>query len=151
MSISLAELGRVLRDNPEVQIVGNDLPIAISLTHTPFTEHDLQVSIIAECDRRAFNEPLWGLIYAIPNGGHRKKGVAAKLKAEGVRAGVPDLCWPIARHGYHGLYMELKIGRNRPTDAQRAWINTLIAQNYYVVVTFEFNHALEQLEWYWKE
>lgn len=34
------------------------------------------------------------LIFAIPNGGHRSKATAARLKAEGVVPGVPDLCIP---------------------------------------------------------
>lgn len=30
------------------------------------------------------------LIYHVPNGGHRVKTVAAKLKAQGMKAGIPD-------------------------------------------------------------
>ena len=30
-------------------------------------------------------------IFAVPNGGHRAKSVAGKMKAEGAKAGVPDL------------------------------------------------------------
>ena len=37
------------------------------------------------------------LIYHVPNGGHRHKLVASKLKEQGVKAGVPDLVLPMAR------------------------------------------------------
>src|SRR5690348_18167176 len=44
------------------------------------------------------------LLYAVPNGGDRNKIVAAKMKREGVKPGVPDYCLPGARSGFHGLY-----------------------------------------------
>jgi hypothetical protein len=47
------------------------------------------------------------LLYAVPNGGDRNLRVPRKLKAEGVMAGVADLCLPAARRGYHGLYLEI--------------------------------------------
>ena len=31
-----------------------------------------------------------------------------RLRAEGLKSGVPDLCLPAARAGYHGLYIEMK-------------------------------------------
>jgi hypothetical protein len=42
-------------------------------------------------------------IYAIPNGGHRGASQGARLKAEGVTAGVPDLHVPALR-----LWIEMK-------------------------------------------
>jgi len=48
------------------------------------------------------------LIYAIPNGGQRSASTAAKLKAEGVKAGTPDVCVPIPSCGYGALYIEFK-------------------------------------------
>jgi len=71
-------------------------------------EHDEQVTVIEWADNhtRQFKELAW--LFAIPNGGHRSKAQAGKLKAEGVRAGVADLCLPIARRGYNALYIEMK-------------------------------------------
>jgi hypothetical protein len=69
--------------------------------------------------------PVLRKAYAIPNGGHRHKAVAAKLKAEGVKAGVPDICLPVARGEYHALYIELKAGKNKPTPSQKGWIKAL--------------------------
>ena len=36
------------------------------------------------------------LLYHIPNGGSRHRLEAIHLKQQGVRAGVPDLCLPVA-------------------------------------------------------
>ena len=44
-------------------------------------------------------------LFAIPNGGHRHKAVAVKLRAEGVCAGVPDLMVPEAHGGFNGLFI----------------------------------------------
>lgn len=113
------------------------------------TEHDLQASIIAEVNLRANQDPIWALLFAIPNGGHRSKATAGKLKAEGVRAGVPDLFLPVARHGYHGLFIELKVGRNQPTELQRVWLDRLIAQGYCCRVVWDNPHkVISIIEWY---
>lgn len=48
------------------------------------------------------------LLHHIPNGGSRNQLEAANLKRQGVKAGVPDLCLPVARNGKHGLYVEMK-------------------------------------------
>jgi hypothetical protein len=59
------------------------------------------------------------LLYAVPNGGDRNLRVARKLKAEGVLAGVADLCLPAARRGYHGLYIEMKSEEGTATEEQK--------------------------------
>lgn len=41
--------------------------------------------------------PELALLYHIPNGGSRRKSEAGRFKAEGVKAGVPDLFLPAAR------------------------------------------------------
>lgn len=60
--------------------------------------------------------------HAIPNGGHRHKKTAARLKAEGVKAGVPDLFVAEPRGAFHGLYLEMKRragGRASPAQVER--------------------------------
>lgn len=37
--------------------------------------------------------PELALLYHVPNGGSRKKAEAGRFRAEGVKAGVPDLCF----------------------------------------------------------
>lgn len=87
-------------------------------------------------------------VYAIPNGGRRDPKEAAFLKKSGVMAGVPDLCFPAARRGYHGLYIELKVGRNRPTPAQEEWLARLNNAGYCARVCWGSEEAIETIKWY---
>ena len=89
--------------------------------------------------------PELDLLYHIPNGGSRNKLEAANLKRQGVRAGVPDLCLPVARRGYHGLYIELKAGKNKPQDSQLEWLAKLSEQGYKVAVCYGWERAKEEL------
>ena len=92
--------------------------------------------------------PELDMLYHIPNGGYRNKREAANLKRQGVRAGVPDLCLPVARGNYHGLYIELKYGTNTATENQREWLNRLQAQGYAVAVCYGWEQAKHVLEKY---
>ncbi|WP_460139687.1 VRR-NUC domain-containing protein [Pseudomonas sp. S2_E01] len=91
------------------------------------------------------------LIYHVPNGGHRVKAVAAKLKAQGVKADIPDLKLPIARVGFFGLYIEFKA--TPPNDAaisasQHERIRKLNDQGYLAVVCRGHFDAMEQIRAY---
>lgn len=112
------------------------------------TEHQEQVRVV---DWAAHHESRWpelALLFAIPNGGHRRKAVAAKLKAEGVKAGVPDMCLPVARGPYHGLYIELKTLTGSATKEQRAWLQSLTEQGYCARLARGADMAIHFLEWY---
>jgi hypothetical protein len=71
--------------------------------------------------------PELDLLYAIPNGGDRHPAVASKLRAEGVRAGMPDYHLPVARGGWHSLYIELKTLTGRASREQVAMMRKLEA------------------------
>jgi hypothetical protein len=88
-------------------------------------EHAEQCALFRWAWHNVNTYPDLAFMFAIPNGGHRHKTVAAKLKAEGVRAGVPDICLPVPRGDYKGLYLELKAGDNKPTLAQKQWLEYL--------------------------
>lgn len=90
------------------------------------------------------------LIYHVPNGGHRVKAVAAKLKAQGVKAGIPDLVLPMARGGYFGLYIEFKATvEPAPVSAsQRDCLRRLSEQGCLAIVCRGHFDAMEQLRAY---
>lgn len=69
-------------------------------------------------------------IFHIPNGGSRDKREAANLKRQGVKPGVPDLFVPVARGGWHGLFVEMKTAKGRVSPKQREWLELLSAQGY---------------------
>ena len=90
------------------------------------------------------------LLYHIPNGGSRNPKEAANLKRQGVKPGVPDLHLPVARSGYHGLYIEMKYGDNKPTDKQKQWLKDLKEQGYKTAVCYTWGEAAELLTKYLK-
>jgi len=81
-------------------------------------------------------------IFSIPNGGLRDKVNANRLKMEGLRAGVPDMCLPVAKGGYHALYIELKVrSGGKLSDKQDVWHHYLRGQGNKVVVCKGFKEA----------
>src|SRR5262245_57218105 len=80
----------------------------------PGTEHAHQRAFFAAISTPEFCPPALRppaparLCFAIPNGGARDVITAGRLKAEGVKAGVPDVCCPVARWRWHSLYLEFK-------------------------------------------
>lgn len=88
------------------------------------------------------------LMFHVPNGGSRNKIEAAKLKAQGVKAGVPDVWLPVARGAFHGLVIEMKVGKNKTTADQKEWIRLLIEQKYATRVCYGWQEAREAIERY---
>lgn len=115
-----------------------------------YTEHDEQVALMHWW---SFAHKLFGvseqLLFAIPNGGDRNILVAAKLKAEGVRAGVPDLFLAVPRGRYHGMFVELK-KRDRGTVSkkQKIMIEILMESGYCSLVCHGWNGAMEAIKRY---
>lgn len=107
-------------------------------------EHNLQIA----CVRWFRLQYPKHLIYAIPNGGRRNVAVAAKLKAEGVLPGVPDLHIPVAKGGFHGLYVEMKAGKNKPTDTQRSVMRKLRDEGYRCEVCYSFDDFVKTIDDY---
>jgi VRR-NUC domain len=112
-------------------------------------EHEHQKALFEWAERKSHYEiPELKLMFAIPNGGARHIAVARKLKAEGVKAGVPDIFLPVARHGYHGLFIELKTPTGTIPPKQRLWVNDLMQAGYFAYFCFGSNQAIELIEYY---
>ena len=113
------------------------------------SEHQEQTAVLSWCAAMRASLPDLDLLYAIPNGARTTMGMAKKLKAEGVKTGVPDLCLPVARGGYHALYIEMKRQRlGQLSPAQRHWGDLLRAQGNLVVVAKGADRATELLAAY---
>lgn len=112
------------------------------------SEETEQITLIDWCNINICKYPELSLIYHIPNGGQRNKSEAARLKRAGVKRGVPDLCLPVPRKNYHGLYIEMKYGNGRTSKEQKEWIQQLNKNGYYAVVCNGFEEAKTTIETY---
>lgn len=111
------------------------------------SEHDEQVSLFQWADIQRFTLPELNLLFAIPNAGAgAQKGQAGKMKAEGVKKGIPDTMLPVARGRYHGAFIEMKRLRGgRVEPEQTEWHENLRLQGYFVAVCYGWVNASETI------
>jgi hypothetical protein len=82
------------------------------------SEHDEQVAVCRYLLLRGIP------YFAVPNGGHRDKATAARLKAEGVQRGVPDLL--VFLPDGRTLALEMKARESgRLSTEQQQWLEYL--------------------------
>lgn len=112
------------------------------------TEAEEQKALIQWAKFQEKKYPELKLLYHCPNGGTRNKLEAANLKRQGVKAGVPDLFLPVSRNNKHGLFLEMKVGRNKCTDNQKKWIRKLLEQGYEVKVCYSCEEAIQIIKKY---
>lgn len=111
------------------------------------SEHQEQKALFEWVERVSNLWPELRLMFAVPNGGARSKATAGRLKAEGVKAGVPDVILPIPRGGYGACYIELKVpaqnGKKagRESKAQKAMREALCEAGNYSVVCVGWDAA----------
>jgi hypothetical protein len=127
-------------------------------------EHTEQTNLFKWADLAKNARPELEMLFAIPNGGARPtkevmtkygvrrfSSVAKRLKDEGVKAGVPDVMLAVARRGFHGLFIEMKVGKNKPTDEQKKWHRKLLNQGYWVETRYSWTEAVDTICWYLDE
>ena len=83
------------------------------------------------------------LAWAIPNGGLRMIATAARLKAEGVMAGVPDVFVAVAHAESHGLFLEFKSAKGTVRPTQKIMMERLRAAGYCCVVVNSIDSAID--------
>lgn|GEM_PF-1186279 len=143
----------------------NPKPIAVSKSAPELNskEHQEQSAFFSHLFLNHYRAPELARFRAIPNGGwrgerreyRRKDGsvgeyspVGKQMQAEGVKPGTPDVCCPLARRGFHGLWLEFKVNRNGLEDAQREDCVQLIEDGYAVHVVWTWVEALHVALWY---
>ena len=112
------------------------------------SEHDIQVRLMQYCHRH--EDPRLSLVFAIPNGGSRHRAEAVRLKAEGVKKGIPDLFFPIidAPKRRYGLFLELKRPKGRVSPEQSAMRDTLRKAGYSSEIAYGYDQAVNIIEQY---
>lgn len=102
----------------------------------------------------AYTVPQLKRMFAIHNQGHGDKIRGNRARAEGVKAGVPDIMLPWPKHsiagGWHdGLFIELKRRKKgRVSDEQNDWLPYLCDAGYIARVAYGWRAAADIIEAY---
>ena len=111
-------------------------------------EHYNQVAVVQWAAYQAKKYPGLGLLYSIPNAARRSLRQGAWMKSEGLRAGVPDLCLPVTRGTFHGIYLEMKSMKGKTTKEQGDWLVELSKQGYKTAVCPGAEEAIHVIQAY---
>ena len=85
--------------------------------------------------RGNISEKLFGLLFSIPNGARTSMSTAKRLKAEGLKSGVPDIFFACPLKGYAGLFIEMKNQKGgQISPEQKAMIERLRQEEFRVEV-----------------
>ena len=112
------------------------------------SEAQEQKLLIEWCELQKCKYPELKLIFHIPNEGKRSFKTGMELKRQGLKSGVPDLFLPVARNGFHGLWIEMKFGKNRLSKTQKDWYWALIEEGYQVNVCYSADEGIEVIKKY---
>ena len=111
-------------------------------------EHHQQVLFFKWAAWKESATPALRNLFAVPNGGQRHLLVAQKLKAEGVRAGVPDIFLACPSGGKHGLFIEMKSEDGKLNDRQKEWQARLEQAGYAWRLCRSMQEAVDTVEKY---
>jgi hypothetical protein len=110
-------------------------------------EHYMQVAVFNFLELH--HPDIYDLTYSMPNAGKRSKKTAVAMKAEGQKAGYPDVGLDAARGVYHGFRCELKIEKGKPQPNQNTYATKLRDQGYCVVFCYGFDAVVKAFLEYW--
>lgn len=110
-------------------------------------EHRAQVTYFDFIWRK--HRDIYHLLHATPNGGLRTEMIGFEMKAEGQKKGYPDVSLDAARGVYHGLRMELKVGKNTLQDSQKSWRDLLVQEGYAWFEVRSWEEMVEVTLRYW--
>lgn len=99
-------------------------------------EHELQVACV-----KWFKEtyPFFSMaLFSIPNGGSRHILEAINLKKEGMTKGVADLFLAIPNKENHGVFIEMKAAKGKPSEEQKQFLALMHKLNYKVAIVRTF-------------
>lgn len=121
------------------------------------SEHSEQALVISWANRLQDTYPELRWLHSSLNGIYipAPRPVVSRIinhmKAEGMKKGIPDLFLPVARHGYHGLFIEMKRDDGGAVSSeQKAFMKFAEEQGYLDKVCFGYEEAKDALEWYLK-
>jgi len=124
------------------------------------SEHAHQSALFAQAAISVGKYPMLEWMFAIPNGGARGNDSqtcmirGGMMKAEGVKAGVYDICLPYAMHNCHGLFIEMKkpgeqTKKNGGRSDEQVKFGKYVTENGYAsIVCYSWVEAWSVIEQY---
>lgn len=105
------------------------------------SEREFQAAIFQRTKLLTVFHPEYRLLYHVSNeNAHRNPGV---------KGGIPDIHWPIARGEFHSLYIELKIKKTPLRPEQVATILLLQSEGNFVrVIRDDLDEVMKVLDQY---
>jgi len=104
------------------------------------SEHKIQTALMDYLMFAGRKDLFW---FAIPNQSNRHIHNAAKMKAEGVRSGIPDLCFMLDQGRVAWLEMKTQIGRL--SDTQKAFRDRAQALGHHWAMARSVDEAIPHL------
>lgn len=92
--------------------------------------------------------PCLEFMFSTLNGVRLPISLARKAKISGNKKGVPDIVLPYPNKKYHGLYIELKHGYNKPSPHQVKYKDYLNSVGYLSVVVYGSTKTIELIKDY---
>lgn len=112
-------------------------------------EHEHQKALFQWANNMGRVHPELSLMFAVPNAGKRSIRLGVYMKAEGLRAGVPDIVLPVARKGFHALFIEMKApktGKMQPEQIE--WQGRLNMAGNLAITCFGWEAARDRIKEY---
>jgi hypothetical protein len=103
----------------------------------------IQQAFIKWCWLNERKYPELRLGFAVPNQGQRDVRNARRMKAEGMRAGVPDWMLPIPSWNCWGLAIEFKAPGGKLTELQKQYHELLRTYDWRVEVCYDWKAAAD--------
>lgn len=132
------------RGRPRKPVDANAAPKRKKVNPT-LTERYEQEKVVVHCTK--LNIPF----FAIPNAARRTFWEAMLAKKGGMKAGVPDLCFPVPMLGYNGLWIEMKrIEGGVISPIQYYWLALLRENGYKAEVAHGAEQAIRVIDRYFE-
>jgi hypothetical protein len=111
------------------------------------SEHSHQAALFAWAAIATKQYPELKWMFAIPNQRH---GViaGARMKAEGVKAGVWDIFLPAPRGNWNGMFIEMKVGSNMLSKEQAIFGQCMSDNDYFICVCYSWEEARYAIQTY---
>ena len=115
------------------------------ISHHGQPEFDDQCAVFGWRQNQLSIYPELKYLFSTLNGVRISIGVATKMKRAGMTRGVLDIWLPARREPYCGLVIELKVGRNTPSEEQLDWIAYLNSQGYYACAKWGYQETINTI------